>query len=152
MYEGMKKAFGPSIIKVSPLKSISGDTITNRGEQMKRLAEHFQELYSKETVVADTTIENINPLPVMEELDAPPSIEELNKSIDSLAWGKAPGSDGIPQKSSRLARSVLSSTISMNSCYSAGRKGQCPKICVMQTSSHFISVPTQAPEDDCILS
>ncbi len=56
MYEGMKKAFGPSIIKVSPLKSISGDTITNRGEQMKRWAEHFQELYSKETVVADTTI------------------------------------------------------------------------------------------------
>ncbi len=32
----------------------------------------------------------------MEELDAPPSIEELNKSINSLAWGKAPGSDGIP--------------------------------------------------------
>ena len=35
-------------------------------------------------------------LPVMEELDVPPSAEELSKAIDSLACGKAPGNDGIP--------------------------------------------------------
>ncbi|XP_063601126.1 uncharacterized protein LOC134777220 [Penaeus indicus] len=32
----------------------------------------------------------------MEELDAPPSVDELCKAIDSLACGKAPGKDGIP--------------------------------------------------------
>ncbi|GCC26181.1 hypothetical protein chiPu_0004596 [Chiloscyllium punctatum] len=32
----------------------------------------------------------------MDELDAEPSVEELSKAIDSLASGKAPGSDGIP--------------------------------------------------------
>ncbi|XP_037774604.1 uncharacterized protein LOC119571296, partial [Penaeus monodon] len=32
----------------------------------------------------------------MEELDAPPSVDELSKAIDSLACGKAPGKDGIP--------------------------------------------------------
>ena len=32
----------------------------------------------------------------MEELDSPPSVEELSKAIDSLAGGKAPGNDGIP--------------------------------------------------------
>ena len=32
----------------------------------------------------------------MEELDAEPTAGELSKAIDSLASGKAPGSDGIP--------------------------------------------------------
>ena len=32
----------------------------------------------------------------MEELDTEPTVEELSKAIDSLAAGKAPGSDGIP--------------------------------------------------------
>ena len=32
----------------------------------------------------------------MEELDKEPTLEELSKAIDSLASGKAPGSDGIP--------------------------------------------------------
>ncbi len=32
----------------------------------------------------------------MKELDALPTVDELSKAIDSLARGKAPGSDGIP--------------------------------------------------------
>ena len=32
----------------------------------------------------------------MEEFDAQPTVEELSKAIDSLAAGKAPGSDGLP--------------------------------------------------------
>ena len=36
MYKGMKKAFGPSPIKIAPLMSISGDIITNRSKQMER--------------------------------------------------------------------------------------------------------------------
>ena len=32
----------------------------------------------------------------MEELDTGPTLEELSEAIDSLASGKAPGSDGIP--------------------------------------------------------
>lgn len=31
----------------------------------------------------------------MEELNTPPTLEEFNKTIDSLTCGKAPGKDGI---------------------------------------------------------
>lgn len=53
---------------------------------MERWVEHFQQLYSRENI----------PLPEMEELDALPTVDELNKAIDSLACSKAPGSEGIP--------------------------------------------------------
>ena len=96
MYDGMKKAFGPSVIKIAPLKYNSGGVITDRSKQMERWAEHYQELYSRENIVTYTAIENTTPLPTMEELDAPPIIVELGKAINSLAYGKAPGSDSIP--------------------------------------------------------
>ncbi|KAL8561522.1 hypothetical protein ACOMHN_057216 [Nucella lapillus] len=74
MYEGMKnfKAFGPSAIKIAPLKSTTGEIITDRTKQMERWAEYYQELYSRETIVTDTAVENTCSLPVMEELDDPP--------------------------------------------------------------------------------
>lgn len=40
----------------------------------------------------------------MEDLDVEPKLEELSKAIDSLASGKASGTDGMPQTSSRAAR------------------------------------------------
>ena len=98
MYEGMKKAFGPSIVKTTQLKSTSGEIITDRAKQKERWVEHYQELYSRETTVTDRAIENTPSLPVMEGLDTPPTVEELSKAIDSLANNKAPGKDGIPEE------------------------------------------------------
>jgi len=40
----------------------------------------------------------------MDEADSEPTVEELSKAIDSLASGKAPGSDGIPRTYSSTAR------------------------------------------------
>ena len=104
MYEGMKKAFGPSVTKIAPLKSTFGNIIKDRGEQMERWVEHYGELYSRENVVTNTAMENTTPLPTMEELDSPPTIEELGKAIDSLSCGKAPGSDGIPPEVVKAAK------------------------------------------------
>ena len=41
------------------------------------------------------------------------------------------------QKSSRLASRLPSSTTSMSFCYGAEKRGLCPKICMMQTSSPY---------------
>ena len=104
MYEGMKKVFGPSAIKTAPLKSAEGDIIKDRSKQMERWAEHYQELYSRETIVTNTALENTLLLPEMNELDEPPTIEELRKAIDSLSSGKASGSDNIPPEVVKAAK------------------------------------------------
>ena len=65
---------------------------------MKRWAEHYQELYSRENIVTDTAVESTSLLPVMNELDVPPSVDELRKAINSLACSKTPGNNGIPSE------------------------------------------------------
>ena len=65
-------------------------------KQMARWIEHYVDLYSRENSVSQEALETIEDLPVLEELDAEPTIEELSKAIDALSSGKAPGEDGIP--------------------------------------------------------
>ena len=58
-------------------------------------------------MVTEAALNSIPSLPVMEELDVPPTGEELSKTIDSLARGKAPGGDGIPAEVLQCAKSTL---------------------------------------------
>ena len=63
---------------------------------MERWVEHYSDLYSRQNIVTPTALDATECLPTMEELDMEPTVEKLGKAIDSLASGKAPGSDGIP--------------------------------------------------------
>ena len=96
----MKKASRPR--KTAPLKSSTGETITDRSKQVDRWAEHYQDLYLRESVVTEAALNSIPSLPVMEELGTPPTKEELSK-----ARGKAPGGDGIPAEVLQCAKSTL---------------------------------------------
>ena len=107
MFEGIKKATGPIPSKTAPLKSKSGDVITDPEKQMQRWKEHYLELYATINTVTDTALDNIPDLPVIEELDNPPTEEELGRAIDCLASGKAPGADGIPPEVLKSGKSVL---------------------------------------------
>ena len=83
-------------VLTAPLKSSSREVITDKGQQMERWVEHYSQLYSRENVVVTSALDAIKPLPIMEELDAEPTLGEISKAIDSLACSKAPGIDGIP--------------------------------------------------------
>lgn len=50
MYEGIKIATGPSTIKTAPLKSKSGETITDQRKQLGRWLEHYLELYATQSM------------------------------------------------------------------------------------------------------
>ena len=79
----------------APFKSSSGEIITDKGQQMERLEEHYSDLYSRENTVSPAALDAIECLSTMDELDSEPLVEELSKAIDSLASCKAPGNDGI---------------------------------------------------------
>ena len=55
---------------------------------------NYLELYSEETEVAQTKIEDLPRLPSMHKLDAEPTIDELSKALDLLSSEKAPGNNG----------------------------------------------------------
>ena len=58
--------------------------------------EHYPKLYSTQNIVTDTALNVLPGLPVIEELDNTPTLEELNIAINGLACSKEPGKDGIP--------------------------------------------------------
>ena len=96
MYEKIRTALGPQINKVAPLKSLSGEQITDKHKQMERWVEHYSCLYSQERSVDESLQEVIPQLPEMTELDHDPTEDELAKAIDELASGKSSGNDNIP--------------------------------------------------------
>ena len=93
---GHQESDRPSSSKSTPLKSKTGEVITDQAKQLERWVEHYLELYATQNVITDAALAAIPDIPVMEELDTPPTEEDLSKAINSLASGKSPGSDSIP--------------------------------------------------------
>ncbi|XP_063615657.1 uncharacterized protein LOC134788764 [Penaeus indicus] len=81
-------------MKITLLKSATGEVIQDRTQQMEHWVEHYSELYARENIVTADALNAIECLPMLEELDAEPTFDELSKALDSLATGKAPGKDG----------------------------------------------------------
>ena len=96
VYDGIKKAIRPTLNKTAPLRSSTWEVITDRGHQLEKRVERYSDIYSRENTVSPSVLDAVECLPTMEEPDTEPTLEELSKAIDSLASGKAPGSDGIP--------------------------------------------------------
>ena len=121
-----KTATGPTRVKTAPLKSKSGEIITDQSQQLQRWVEHYLELYATQNIVTDTALNALPSLPVMEELDDLSTEGELSKAIDSLACGKAPGKDGIPPELLKQGKSTLLQACT-SCCAFAGNKDTSPK-------------------------
>ena len=98
MYDGIQKSLGPTRKKTAPLKSTTGELIQDRAKQMEFWVQHYSELYSRENVITEEALNAIKCLPMLEELDSDPTLEELNPGFDSLASGKVPSKESIPAK------------------------------------------------------
>ena len=85
MYEGIKQATGPNVKKIAPLKSKTGENITNGRKQMERWVEHYVELYSTENTVTEEVLNSLQLMPIMVELDSEPTASEIEKAINGLA-------------------------------------------------------------------
>jgi hypothetical protein len=92
---------------------------------------HYSELYSKETTVHQSVLDEIDQLPYMTEHDQSeePSMVELSKAIDMLSSGKAPGADGIPAEVIKSGKAGL-----LEPLHKLLMKVLCPRICVTPTS------------------
>ena len=85
MYDGIRKAVGPTIKLTSPLQSATGEILHSRDEQLSRWFQHFSLLYSKQHVVTDAALQHMEGLPTMDDLDNEPAVEELSKAITAMA-------------------------------------------------------------------
>ncbi len=69
--------------------------------------EHYSDLYSLPKHVDEQLEDAIPQLPEMEDLDEPPSVEELHDVLVELANRKAPGIDNIPAEILKGNKDVL---------------------------------------------
>ena len=52
MYDGIKKALGPTLDKTSPVRSSTEEVVTDKGHQLERWVEHCSDLYTRENIVS----------------------------------------------------------------------------------------------------
>ena len=127
MYEGIKQATGKPTKRSVPLKSKTGDVnIKDSDKQMSQWVEYYLGIYSGEKSVTQKALDSIEDLPVLEELDSEPSLQELSKAIDALESGKAPDEDGIPPGVSKCGTPALLEPLHklLCLCWRAGRVPQ----------------------------
>lgn len=81
--ESTQEALGPSQNKTAPLRSLTGEIITDKQKQLETWVEHYSELYSRQNTVMQSAIDAPASLPVMLDLDIEPTAQELSKAIES---------------------------------------------------------------------
>ena len=107
MYDGIKKTVGSTIPIRAPLKSQSGNIISDKTKQLERSVELYSELYSRENTVSQSALDAIERFTTLQKLDDSPSFEDVSKAIDQLLSGKASGKDCILGEMIKAGKSSL---------------------------------------------
>lgn len=96
LFEGIKKAIGPTQSKCAPLKTSNGETITVKSKLKLCSVEQYRKLFGGTNFVSPSALNKIERLPSLLELDDVPSKGNLSKAILEISSGKATGLYGIP--------------------------------------------------------
>lgn len=98
-FESLKEVYGPHCSITSPLLNEPGTILlTDKPDIMNRWKEHFQILLNRPSTTDPNVLNNINKLPSNNNMDKPPTLEEVEDAVKSLKNGKSPGADGIPSE------------------------------------------------------
>ena len=96
-FETLKAVYGPSKGAIAPLQSADGTTLIKDKEGItSRWAEHFSTLLNRPSSVDAQALDQIPQRPVLEDLDQPPTLDEVLKAVKQTSAGKAVGKDNIP--------------------------------------------------------
>ena len=106
-FNALKEVYGPTAPARSPLRSADGCLLTDDGAVMDRWREHFQELFNRPSLADPDVVTRIPQHPVVNEMDDPPTVDEIRKAITHLRSGKAPGQDGIPPEIYKVAEPTI---------------------------------------------
>ena len=80
-YEALKAVYGPSHQIQAPLRSSDGSTLrTDKEAILQRWSEHFEGLFSDQSVVQESPLAKIPQVDLKRELDDPPTLEEIRKA------------------------------------------------------------------------
>ena len=74
MYDRIQQATGPTQLQTTPLKSATGDVITEKSNQMECWVDHYSKLYSRMNVVSEESLMAMENLSTMDELDSKPTL------------------------------------------------------------------------------
>ena len=77
------------------VRSKNGQLPTAPNEIKKRWVEHFSDLLDINSETDERVLDELEQLPVKEELDHPITESELEKDLNNTKLGKSPGPDGI---------------------------------------------------------
>ncbi|KAL8594991.1 hypothetical protein ACOMHN_038787 [Nucella lapillus] len=115
MYDGIKKALGPVQSDTGPPALPPTHTHPETQNTVSPSA--------RDAIPCLPTMDELDADPALDELDADPALDELSKATDSLAAGKAPGSDGIPPDLLKHCKSAVFFHCSKSSV-NVGRKAR----------------------------
>ena len=96
-FNALKMVYGPSQSGCSPLLTSDGSNlIKDQAGLRDRWAEYFSNLLNLPSTIDPVALNQIPQQPIMDELDALPTLDEIKKAISQLNTNRASGKDGIP--------------------------------------------------------
>ena len=94
-HETIREVYGPKSKNTHHVRSKNGQLLTTPDEIKERWVEHFSDLLNINSETDESVLDELDQLPVKEELDHPITESELEKALNNTKLGKNPGPDGI---------------------------------------------------------